>query len=98
MAVTAGADGSVALSDGRMGFQLAGRVKLTDFPYSLTVIGGLAVCGCGDGSVHVIDVLGGRTLYAIGAQKAAVRATWALHHQLVCGGDDGSVICFDMAA
>ena len=98
MAVTAGADGSVAISDVRMGFQLAGRVKLTDFPYSLTVIGGLAVCGCGDGSVHIIEVATARTLYALGAQKAAVRAAFALPGQLVCGGDDGSVICFDMAA
>ncbi len=94
--ITAGADGSVAISDGRMGLKASGRVKLTDFPYSLTAIGGLAVCGCGDGSLHVIDVASATTLYALGAQKAAVRTALASSSQLVSGGDDGSVICFDM--
>ena len=95
--VTAGADGSVAMSDPRMGFAMAGRVKMTDFPYSLTAVGGLAICGCGDGSVHVIDAAAAVTLYAIGAQKAAVRTVCASYGQLVCSGDDGSVICFDLA-
>ena len=98
MAVTAGADGSVAVADPRAGSKMLGRVKLTDFPYSLTAVGGLAVCGCGDGSLHVIDAAMPATLYALGAQKAAVRTVWASGDQLVCSGDDGSVLCFDMAA
>ncbi|KAK9860355.1 hypothetical protein WJX84_004348 [Apatococcus fuscideae] len=93
-----GSDGSVAVADPRAGSKMLGRVKLTDFPYSLTAVGGLAVCGCGDGSLHVIDAAMPATLYALGAQKAAVRTVWASGDQLVCSGDDGSVLCFDMAA
>ena len=97
LTLTAGADGSVAMSDPRLGLAMVGRVKLTDFPYSLTAMGGLAICGCGDGSVHVVDAAAATTLYALGAQKAAVRTVWAGHGRLVCSGDDGAAICFDMA-
>ena len=54
--VTAGADGTVRTLDPRLGFALCGTVRLTNFPYSMTAAGGLAVVGCGDGSIHFIDI------------------------------------------
>lgn len=70
---------------------------LTDFPYSLAAIGNLAVCGCGDGSVHVVDLDLGSTLYALGAGKAAVRAVEVSAERLLCTGDDGYVISYTFA-
>jgi len=71
-------------------------VELPDFPYSLAAAGGLAFCGCGDGSACVVDVAEGRLLYALGANKAAVRAVdVGVGGVLVCGGDDGSVVSYD---
>ena len=98
LVITAGADASVVISDARMDFQPVARMKLTDFPYSLTAVAGLVVCGCGDGSLHVADIPSQSLLYALGAQRAAVRAACAFSKQLVCAGDDGSVICYDMTA
>jgi hypothetical protein len=70
-------------------------VQLTDFPYSLASVGdGLVACGCGDGSVHVVDAVQGRTLYALGAGRAAVRALEVGPNSLVCGGDDGCVVSY----
>jgi F-box/WD-40 domain protein 7 len=73
-------------------------VQLTDFPYSLIAAASdLVLCGCGDGSVHVVDVQVGKTLYALGAGKAAVRAMEVSPDgsRLVCAGDDGCVICYE---
>jgi F-box/WD-40 domain protein 7 len=74
-------------------------VQLTDFPYSLATAAAspeLVLCACGDGSVHVVDVQIGKTLYALGAGKAAVRAMEVSPDgsRLVCAGDDGCVICY----
>ena len=95
MVVTAGADNTVRAFDARLDRHPVSQTKLTDFPYSLAVAGGLALCGCGDGSLLVIDVSCGQILYALGANKAAVRGIHASHRCLVCMGDDGSVCMYD---
>jgi F-box/WD-40 domain protein 7 len=73
-------------------------VQPTDFPYSLIAASSdLVLCGCGDGSVHVVDVQAGKTLYALGAGKAAVRAMEVSPDgsRLVCAGDDGCAVCYE---
>ncbi|KAL3143401.1 hypothetical protein ABBQ38_002225 [Trebouxia sp. C0009 RCD-2024] len=97
LVVTAGADGTVKAFDVRSPLQAVSQAKLTDFPYSLAVAGGLALCGCGDGSLLVIDLSSGQTLYALGANKAAVRGVHASRSRLVCMGDDGSVYMYNFA-
>ena len=97
LVVTAGADNTVKAFDVRSCSQCVSQAKLTDFPYSLAVAGGLALCGCGDGSLLVIDVNNGQTLYALGANKAAVRGVHASKSCMVCVGDDGSVYMYDFA-
>jgi hypothetical protein len=37
--------------------------------------GGLALVGCGDGALYVIDIREGKTLYALGAHKVKVYLT-----------------------
>ena len=61
----------------------------------MAVAGGLALAGCGDGSLLVIDINSGSALYALGANKAAVRGVHANDKCLVCVGDDGSVYMYD---
>eukprot|EP00198_Chlamydomonas_reinhardtii_P013322 XP_001702659.1 predicted protein [Chlamydomonas reinhardtii] len=94
MVVTAGADGTVRTLDPRLGFALCGTVRLTNFPYSMTAAGGLAVVGCGDGSIHFIDIQSARTLYALGANRAAVRCLEATHDRLLASGDDGNAVLY----
>jgi WD40 repeat protein len=84
--------------DAAQSYNAIHTVQLTDFPYSLTAAAAdLVLCGCGDGSVHVVDVEAGATLYALGAGKAAVRAMEVSpsSDRLVCAGDDGCVICYE---
>lgn len=95
MVVTAGADNTVKICDTRADCKPVSQAKLTDFPYSLAVAGGLALAGCGDGSLLVIDITTGAVLYALGANKAAVRGVHANQNSLVCVGDDGSVYMYD---
>ncbi|GIL71317.1 hypothetical protein Vretimale_2829 [Volvox reticuliferus] len=97
MVVTAGADATCRILDPRLGFALAGTAKLTNFPYSMTAAGGTAVVGCGDGSIHFVDVLTARTLYALGANRAAVRCMEASQDKLVCSGDDGKAVMYSFA-
>jgi WD40 repeat protein len=54
--VTCGADGTIRAVDLRGTMSELASIKLTDFPYSFTAAGGLVMAGCGDGSVHVIDM------------------------------------------
>lgn len=70
------------------------NIQLTDFPYSLAAAGGLAFCGCGAGSLQVVDLEGGQVLYALGANKGAVRTIDVSDEVLLCGGDDGTVITY----
>ena len=95
--VTAGADCAVKAFDIRSVMQPVSEAKLTDFPYSMAVAGGLALAGCGDGSLMVIDIRNGQTLYALGANKHAVRGVHASRNSLVCLGDDGSIYCYQFA-
>lgn len=95
LVVTAGADMTMRLLDPALSYMPIHTVALTDFPYSLAAVGELVVCGCGDGSVHVLDVDNGDTLYALGAGKAAIRALEVAPDRLVCSGDDGYVISYE---
>jgi hypothetical protein len=47
------------------------------------ITGGLALVGCGDGALYVIDIREGKTLYALGAHKvrAPVPSDTLGHHQ-----------------
>jgi WD40 repeat protein len=96
LVVTAGADKALTVCDPVAGFRrLHASTPLTDFPYCLAAVGGgLVACGCGDGSVHVVDVAAGRTLYALGAGRAAIRCLQAGPDWLVCSGDDGCATCY----
>lgn len=97
--VTAGADGQLAVLDPRASLTPLHSVRLSDFPYSLTVTStGLALCGCGDGTVHTVDVESGETLYALGANKAAVRGIEVGPDALVCCGDDGTAITYQFSS
>lgn len=98
--MTAGADKSVCVLDPHASFAPAARLPLTDFPYCLKPVAGgaLVAAGCGDGSLHVIDPSGGSgasTLYALGANAAAVRAVEAVGDRLVCAGDDGKALLYE---
>lgn len=94
MVVTVGADMTLQILDPAMSFESRFSLQLSDFPYSLAVAGGLALCGCGDGALHVVDIARGKTLYALGANKHAVRTIDACHDKIVCSGDDGNVIIY----
>lgn len=95
LVVTAGADNTVKVFDARLSAAAVAQAKLTDFPYSMAVAGGLALVGCGDGSMLVVDIRSGDILYGLGANKAAVRGVHASQSCLVCVGDDGSVYMYD---
>ena len=76
-----------------------GKIGAGDFVYSLISAGPMVVCGDGGGAAHVADVDGRdepKVLYALGANKAAVRvlATSEDGTRLACAGDDGSVMCY----
>ena len=97
LVVTCGADGKLCVLDPRAELCTVFSVQLTDFPYAMSAAGGLAMCGCGDGSLHVVDIAAGKTLYALGANKAAVRTVHASADTLVCSGDDGGVYVYNYA-
>ena len=97
--VTGGADGRLAVLDPRMGYATVGKIGAGDFVYSLISVDSMVVCGTGAGAAHVADVDGRdepAVLYALGANKAAVRvlATGGDGRHLACAGDDGSVMCY----
>jgi WD40 repeat protein len=95
MAATCGADGTVRLLDARSTMGELAAIELTDFPYSFTAAGGLVLAGCGDGSLHVIDMATLQAQYALGANAAAVRTVDAARDKLVCSGDDGKALVYD---
>jgi len=92
--VTSGADMTVQILDPAASFAPRAALRLTDFPYTLAAAGGLALAGCGDGALHVIDIAAGRTLYALGAGRAAVRAIEADANTLLAAGDDGNALLY----
>jgi hypothetical protein len=78
---------------------VGGKMRVGDFVYSLSAVGPMVVCGDGGGAAHVADVDGRdepKVLYALGANKAAVRVlgTSGDGTRLACAGDDGSVMCY----
>jgi hypothetical protein len=95
---TAGADGRLCALEPRASLAMRGApLALPDFPYCAAAAGGLAFCGCGDGSVVVSDLAapaGGGELYRLRAGAAAVRAVEVGAGCLVAAGDDGEVVCF----
>lgn len=95
MAATCGADGTVRILDSRAGVGELASIELTDFPYSFSAAGGLLLAGCGDGSLHVIDMATLQIQYALGANQHAVRTIDASSDKLVCSGDDGNVLVYD---
>jgi WD40 repeat protein len=95
MAATCGADGTVRILDSRGGVGELASIELTSFPYSFSAAGGLLLAGCGDGSLHVIDMATLQIQYALGANQHAVRTIDAASGKLVCSGDDGNVLVYD---
>jgi len=92
--VTAGADGVVRILEPRQSFAELHAVPVTNFIYSCAAAGGLALVGCGDGALHVIDIENGAISYALGANQAAVRTIDASADRMVAAGDDGNVIIY----
>jgi hypothetical protein len=92
--VTSGADKTLQILDPRASYTRVHSLQLPDFPYSLSVQGGLALCGCGDGSCLVVEAGSGRVLYGLGAGRAAVRAIEACGDTLLCAGDDGTAVLY----
>lgn len=95
--VTAGADLTLKVLGVHSGHKVLHSTALPDFPYCLKVVGGYALCGCGDGSCLVVDLATGQVQYGLGANKAAVRAIEADGSCLVCAGDDGGVMVYQFA-
>lgn len=65
--------------------------------YTAVAAGPLALVGTGEGHLHVIDVDANepRVLYALGANRAAVRFVAPLVSGMVAAGDDGCAIVYD---
>ncbi|CAD7705357.1 unnamed protein product [Ostreobium quekettii] len=98
LVITCGADKTLKLLDPRSGFCDTAAIALSDFPYSLSAVGNLALCGCGDGSLVVVDVERGEVLYGLGANRAAVRTLECSADTLLCSGDDGRAIVYRFGA
>jgi len=94
--ITAGADKRMLVLDPRASFsvvhELAGH---RDFIYSVETHDSYVLSGAGNGWLLVHDSYSGKCLYALGANKAAVRCIVAQPDRLVAAGDDGSIITFD---
>eukprot|EP01065_Artemidia_motanka_P007330 TRINITY_DN1362_c3_g1_i1.p1 TRINITY_DN1362_c3_g1~~TRINITY_DN1362_c3_g1_i1.p1 ORF type:complete len:497 (+),score=52.70 TRINITY_DN1362_c3_g1_i1:38-1492(+) len=94
--VTAGADKRMLVCDPRASFGIVHDLKgHKDFIYSVETHDSLALSGAGNGWVLVHDVLTGSCLFALGANKAAVRCMHAQPSRLTAAGDDGSVMTYD---
>jgi len=96
--ITAGADGRVNIVDKRQHFRTRSTYTAhKDFIYSLHLYNDLCFSGSGDGMLLVHDFRTDTLLYGLGANQAAVRGIVSTKDQLICAGDDGSVIIYDMA-
>lgn len=95
MAATCGADETVRILDTRAAVGELASIQLTDFPYAMKAAGGLLLAGCGDGSLHVIDMAQLSQLYRLAAHENAVRTIEACKDRLLCAGDDGNVVVYD---
>ena len=94
----AGADCTLQAFSLRQGLAQAWRVQLPDFPYSLAAgsssLGespGVAICGCGDGSLIAVDADRGSVAWSLSGNAAAVRAVIAGQGSMFAAGDDGQV-------
>ncbi len=102
LVVTAGADKRLCVLDPRAGWNVRSTLKgHRDFIYSLTVVGGVALSGAGDGLMIAHDVSTGKTLWGVGANTAAVRCIVPVlpemgRQTLVAAGDDGKALIYDM--
>eukprot|EP01062_Namystynia_karyoxenos_P050724 TRINITY_DN39591_c0_g1_i1.p1 TRINITY_DN39591_c0_g1~~TRINITY_DN39591_c0_g1_i1.p1 ORF type:complete len:480 (+),score=152.06 TRINITY_DN39591_c0_g1_i1:86-1525(+) len=96
--VTAGADKRMQVVDPRAGFapvhELEGH---KDFIYSVETHDTLVLSGGGNGWLLVHDAPSGKCLYALGANKAAVRCIAAQPTRAIASGDDGTLITYDFA-
>ena len=113
--VTAGADGTVRVLDPRKSFAPAGQpIQLTNFPYALAAVpyngtgGGMVACGCGDGSIHIIDISAAMSSASSSIKQVSPRSSnsssrsrppWSSGGQ---GGDDEvgskSATCYALGA
>ena len=78
---------------------VGGKMRVGDFVYSLVPSVRWLFAARFRSAAHVVDVDGRdepTVLYALGANKAAVRvlATSGDGTRLACAGDDGSVMCY----
>ena len=93
--VTAGADQRVCALEPRMGFTLVHAFgEHRDFVYSLETFGPLALSGAGDGMLLCHDLVAGKCVYGLGANRGAVRCIHAAPDGLVAAGDDGNAIVY----
>lgn len=67
------------------------EVALSDFPYSAGFYGKHLICGCGDGSLSVLDVESLNIQATLSTDQAAIRFMHAVDGQIICGGDNGSL-------
>ena len=87
-----------------MGYAMVGgKMRVGDFVYSLSPSVRWSFAARAGARAHVADVDGRdepKVLYALGANKAAVRvlATGGDGRRLACAGDDGSVMCYALKA
>jgi hypothetical protein len=95
MLVTAGADKTVRIADPAVGYQEVACLPLPDFPYHMVTVGGLALVGCGEGTLVVVGIKEGRVMYGLGANRAAVRTIDTDGRHLLCSGDDGNAIAYE---
>eukprot|EP00759_Apiculatamorpha_spiralis_P015880 PhF_6_TR22367/c0_g1_i1/m.31708/K10260/FBXW7, SEL10; F-box and WD-40 domain protein 7 len=91
--VSAGADRRICVTDSRKGFEpLHVFTDHRDFIYSMELLGPLIISGAGNGWMLVHDgFAGGKCLYGLGANQAAVRCIHPCAQFLVAAGDDGKV-------
>ena len=93
--MTAGADRRVCALEPRMGFEVVHAFgEHRDFVYSLETFGPLALSGAGDGMLLCHDLVAGKCVYGLGANRGAVRCIHAAPDGLVAAGDDGNAIVY----
>lgn len=56
--------------------------------------GGMALVGCGDGELTVIDIRNGISLYSLKSHQGAVRCIEACQDRLLTSGDDGNTFLY----
>lgn len=93
--VTAGADRTIQIIPITNQTDRTEITDHTDFIYSLKCVNDLIFSGSGDGLLYVHDINEGKLLYALGANKGAVRCIEATNNKLIAAGDDGKVLIYN---